>query len=183
MDDYRKTEGILYGHFRKQKRIQKLKSKLIRINNRIDRLKSDIMNNNIELNDTLKSIDYSSTKVQTSNSTSSIERELERAIEQLMRELENELRERRKTESKIRYLIKKVDDVAIILEQLIEEELRIVELKYGEEKNLRQMESMLLMGKSTIQRKKDKIIEFLSSELWDKSGTRLGHTEEKNMLE
>lgn len=165
MNIYAKAEGILYAHFKKKKRVEILKGKLKRVDNRIDRLKLDIMNSNIKLNDVLKAIDYSSEMVVAGDPEIAIERELEKAINGLMRALENALREKRKISYKIRYIEKQIDDIDIILEQLTDEELSIIELKYGEEKNYRQMENQLPMTSSTIHRKKDKIVEFIVKEL------------------
>ncbi len=165
MNDYRKAEGVLYRHFRKQKKIGQLEGKLIRINNRINRLKNDIKTNNIELHDTMRAIDYSGVHVQTSDVTSGVEKELEKAIELLVMELKNEIREKRKTESRIRNLTKQMDNIAIILDQLTEEEMQIVELKYSSNKTLRQMQFDLFKDPSTIKRKIDKIVEYVSSVL------------------
>lgn len=165
MNLHAKIEGILYGHFKKKKRIDLLKGKLMRVIRRIEKLKSDIMDANINLNDILKAIDYSNEMMIAGDPEIAIEKELERAINSLMRDLESSLREKRKLKVKIRYIEKKIDDVDIILEQLTDEELSIVELKYGEEKTYRQMEIDLPMTRSTIQRKKAKIVELISNDL------------------
>lgn len=50
---YRRTEGILYGYYRRKNKIMRLNSRLIRIQNRIDRLRKDIRECNIELGETI----------------------------------------------------------------------------------------------------------------------------------
>jgi len=72
--NYQKTEGMLYSYYRRKKRIASLKSKLVRTQLRINRLRKDIKECNIELNDTLKAIDYSREYVYTGDTTSNIER-------------------------------------------------------------------------------------------------------------
>jgi len=164
--NYQKTEGMLYSYYRRKKRITNLKSKLIRTQLRIDRLRKDIKECNIELNDTLKAIDYSREYVYTGDTTSNIERELERAVDNILQNIERELRHKRKTKSRIRNLEKSIDDIEILLEELSEEELQIIELRYGEKiKSYRRMEMLIPMGKSTIERKHKEIINYLIDRL------------------
>jgi len=161
---YRKTEGMLYGYYRRKTRINRLTSRLIRIQNRIDRLRKDIKECNIDLGETVKAIDYSRDPIKSNNVTSSIEIELEKAINKILKELELNIKDKYKTKNKIINLEKQVDSVDIILDKLTDEELQIIELKYGENSNYREMEELLHMGKSTLQRKKDKIIYYLIDE-------------------
>ena len=164
--NYQKIEGMLYSYYRRKKRITNLKSKLIRTQLRIDRLRKDIKECNIELNDTLKAIDYSREYVYTGDTTSNIERELERAVDNILQNIEKELKHKRKTKSRIRNLEKSIDDIEILLEELSEEELQIIELRYGEKiKSYRRMEMLIPMGKSTIERKHKEIINYLIDRL------------------
>ena len=162
---YSRVEGMLYSHYKRKKRIDSLKSRLIRIENRIERLRRDIKECNIDLEDTMKAIDYSRDSIQSSGVTSNIERELERAVDRMLREIENNIREKYKTKDKIINLEKQVENVELLLDKLTEEELQIVELKYGEKINYRSMETLIPMGKSTIQRKHQEIIYYLIDEI------------------
>lgn len=90
--DYQRVEGMLYSHYRRKKRVSSLKSRLIRTQLRIDRLRNDIKECNIELSDTLKAIDYSREYVYTGDTTSNIERELERAVDNILGKIEREIR-------------------------------------------------------------------------------------------
>jgi len=130
--DYQRVEGMLYGHYRRKKRLSSLKSRLIRTQLRIDRLMQDIKECNIELSDILKAIDYSREYIYTGDTTSNIEKELERAVDNILRQLEREIREKKKIKSRIRNLEKAIDDVEVLLEELTEEELQILELRYSE---------------------------------------------------
>lgn len=159
--NYQKVEGILYSHYRKKKRLQSLNSRLIRINNRVERLNRDIKECNIDLEDTMKAIDYSRDSIQSGGVTSNIERELERATDKILKDLEISVKEKWKTIKKIRDLEKQVENIELLLEELTEEELRIVELKYGEQLNDREVSERLYMARSTMQRKKGTIIEFI----------------------
>ena len=123
--DYQRVEGMLYSHYRRKKRLSSLKSRLIRTQLRIDRLRKDIKECNIDLNDTMKAIDYSREYVYTGDTTSNIEKELERAVDNILRQIENELIQKKKIKSRIRNLEKAIDDVEVLLEELTEEELHI----------------------------------------------------------
>lgn len=169
MSDYRKVEGILYKHYQKKNRINRLRSKLIRIENRIERLKDDIKNCKIELNDTLKGIDYSGVKVQNNNPMSEIELELERAFSKLLNDLKQNIREKYKLRSKIQYLEKKIDDFEIILCDLSEEELQMLELKYYDKKSWAQIAEYLLCSIATIYRRRDKVFLFINNEFLSKT--------------
>ena len=163
---YSRIEGMLYGHYRRKNRISSLRSRLIRIENRIDALRRDIKECNIDLGETMKAIDYSRDASGSNSITSNIERELERAIDNTLREIEYNIKEKHKTRDKIRRLEKDIDNIEIMLERLTEEELQIVELKYGEKiKGYRNMEQLTNMGKSTIQRKHQEIIYLLIGEI------------------
>lgn len=164
MSEYRKIEGMLYGYYRKKARIDKLNSKLIRIQNRINRLRRDLKECNIELGETLKAMDYSSDSIKTNSITSNIEIELSKAVNKIIREMEFNIRDKYKTKNKIVNLEKQTDSIDILLSKLTDEELQLIELRYGEQSNFREMERILHMGKSTLQRKKDKIICFLINE-------------------
>jgi chromosome segregation ATPase len=157
----RKIEEVLYEYYRKKKRIDSLKSKLIRIDNRIERLRKDIKECNVELDNPLKAIDYSREYVKSNSIVSSIERELDMAVDRIMRELELNLKEKYKVKGKIMNLEKQIENTETLLQKLNEEELRIIELRYNKELSYRQMEEELFMARSTLQRRKDKIIRSL----------------------
>jgi RNA polymerase sigma factor (sigma-70 family) len=162
--DYQKVEGMLYGHYRRKKRINSLKSRIIRTNNRISRLRTDIKECNVCLDDTLKGIDYSKEYVNTGQVVSNIERELEKAIDNILKSIAYEIRRKRKTQSRIRNLEKAIDDVEVLLEELSEEELQIIELRYGEKKSDREIADMINMSRTTVQRKRTDIIKQLIEE-------------------
>lgn len=163
--NYQKTEGMLYSYYRRKKRITNLKSKLIRTQLRIDRLRKDIKECNIELNDTLKAIDYSREYVYTGDTTSNIERELERAVDNILKNIEREIKHKRKTKSRIRNLEKSIDDVEILLEELSEEELQILELRYSEKMSDKVISGMVNMSRTTVQRRRTELIKELAENI------------------
>lgn len=166
VNKYRKVEGMLYSHYKKKKRVDILKCKVVRIDIRISELRKDIKECNIDLEDTMKAIDYSSDPIQSNSSTTSnIERELEKATDRLLNFIASYIREKYKLKSRIMNLEKQIENIEVVLEKLTDEELQIVELRYGEMNNYREMEEKLHMGRSTLQRKKDRLINFLSTEI------------------
>lgn len=163
--DYQRVEGMLYSHYRRKKRVSSLKSRLIRTQLRIDRLRNDIKECNIELSDTLKAIDYSREYVYTGDTTSNIERELERAVDNILGKIEREIREKKRIKSRIRNLEKAIDDVEVLLEELSEEELQIIELRYSEKMSDREISDMVNMSRTTVQRKRTDLINQLAENM------------------
>jgi DNA-directed RNA polymerase specialized sigma subunit len=159
---YSKVEGMLYGHYRRKKRIDSLKSRLIRIENRIERLRRDIKECNIDLEDTMKAIDYSRDSIQSGGVTSNIERELERAVDNILRDIQYSIKDKYKTKSKIERLEKQVDYIDVLLEDLLEEELQILELRYSEGLSDEVIGDMINMSRPTVQRRRIKLINDLS---------------------
>ena len=154
INQYSKVEGMLYGHYRRKKRLDRLKSRYARVELRIERLRKDIKECNIDLEDTLKAIDYSRDCIQSGSITSSIERELERATDKLLRETESTIKEKYHLKSKINNLEKLIEDVEVLLEDLLEEEKQIIELRYSEKQSDKAIGIMLNMSRTTAQRKR-----------------------------
>lgn len=78
LNQYGKVEGMLYGHYRKKNRIFNLRSREIRIQNRIDRFRRDIKECNVDLGEIMKAIDYSRDMSGGGSPASNIERVLEK---------------------------------------------------------------------------------------------------------
>lgn len=165
MSNHKRAEGMLYSYYKRKDRINRLVSKKIRLEYRIDNLKRDIRECRYELDSTLQGIDYSKDKIQTNNVTSSIEQELLLAEERVLRELEYTIREKRKTQEKIRYLEKKTDETEILLEDLAEEEKQILEMKYSEKMSDKIIADMLLLTRPTIQRRRVELINYIGEEM------------------
>lgn len=163
--DYQRVEGMLYNHYRRKKRLSSLKSRLIRTQIRISRLRNDIKECNIELSDTLKAIDYSREYVYTGDTTSNIERELEKAVDNILGKIEREIREKKRIKSRIRNLEKAIDDVEVLLEELSEEELQILELRYSEKMSDKMIAEMVNMSRTTVQRRRTDLINQLAENI------------------
>ncbi|QEK11678.1 hypothetical protein FQB35_04490 [Crassaminicella thermophila] len=168
---YRRTEGILYRHFKKIKRIERLKYDIENTKQTIHKIQQDLRNVNVELSDCVKAIDYSQDRVQSSIVTSSaVERELERITNKLLNELKYKIQRKYKLKARLRKIEEDVKRIEKILSDLTEEEMQIVELRYSEHRTNRAIEKILYMeGRPSsyvsIWRKKNKIIEYIYSQL------------------
>ncbi len=159
---YSRVEGMLYSHYKRKKRIDSLKSRLIRIENRIERLRRDIKECNIDLEDTMKAIDYSRDSIQSGGVTSNIERELERAVDNILKEIQYNIKEKYRTKGKIERLGKQTDYIDSLLEHLIDGDLEILELRYSENLSDESIGDMINMSRPTVQRKRIRLINELS---------------------
>lgn len=162
---YRKTEGILYKHYKKMSSLNSLYNSLTFIENSIRLIRKDIRECNIEINDNLRGITYDGVNVQNNNRISVVEQSLLDAIGKLERELSQATRKRSKTKYRIRELERKTRKLNELINNLSEEEIKICELMYGDKWSNRKIADMLFIGKSTVNRKKDRILEYLSREL------------------
>lgn len=158
---YSRVEEMLYSYYKIKKRIDGLKSRLIRIENRIERLTKDIKECNIDLEDTIKAIDYSRDRVQ-GNIASNIEIQLERAVDNILKEIENNIKDKYKTKSKITNLQKKIDNIDTMLEGLTEEEAQILKLRYSEKLSDNRISYIINMSRSTVQRRRIELVNNLS---------------------
>ena len=169
-DVYRKVEGILYNHYKKKKKTNWIQRSLETAERSIRSIQDDLKNVNIDLECFVCGIDYSRDKIQNNNVTSAVESELLRATERLLNELKYKVQKKYKLKHRLRKLEEEIRTIELLLQDLTEEELQIVELKYGEELTVRQIERVLDMkglpsSKTSIWRKKDKIVEYLSTQL------------------
>ncbi len=177
-NNYSRVEGMLYSYYRKKDRIARLKSKEVRIQNRIDRLRKDIKECNIELDATIQAIDYSKDAVQSNSVASSIEKELENAVDRMLKDIAYNIREKRENKEKIRGLERSIEDIEILLEDLTEEEKQILELRYSEKMSDKLIGDMINMSRTTIQRRRTELIEELGEEMsikWAEIGQKSGN--------
>lgn len=169
MKTYSQVEGMLYGHYRKKNRIANLKSRQVRTINRIESLRRDLRECNIDLGETIKGIDYSRDMSGGGEVSSNIERELDKAVDNILKEITYSIRDKYKTISRISKLQKTIDNTEILLEKLTEYELIIIESRYGgrmgKKVSYEEIENLVPMGKSTIQRKHQEVINFLMEEI------------------
>lgn len=125
----------------------------------------DLKECNVELHDTLKSIDYTKDMVDGGMVGSNIERELDKAVDRTLKDLEKAIREKYQLKARILNLKKKADDIEVILDTLTEEDRKILKLRYGgrkgKPKTYRAMEVDLNLEASYIFTKHKKLLKYL----------------------
>lgn len=163
---YSKTEWMLYNHFKRIRKIERLKRIIDHIERRILQIKSDIKECRYVLRDNLKGISYDTLKVNGGiQEKSQIESMLIREAVKLDQELEEARKKKYRLRRRIRDKENKVLDIKLVLEKLDDEQQQIVEMKYNRCLSLNDISIVFLCDKSTVKRKKDKIINFISQEL------------------
>ena len=117
----------------------------------------------------MKAIDYSKDTGGGGGPSSNIERELDKAVDNIIREIENTIRNKYKIKDKIYRLEKEIENTDLLLDKLTEHELLIIESRYGgrigKKISYEEIENLIPMGKSTIQRKHQEIINYLMNEV------------------
>lgn len=162
-DKFKKTEGILYSHFKRKQKIMTVSRSIEEIEKKIEKNKKDIETTNISIPLQSSAMSYEE-RVQTSPSGDGYaEKELERQISKLEQNivwLEDRKVDKRVCLDKLEIEVKEIDSV---LENLDEEELRFVELKYGDKKGIEQISQCMSMARTTVYRKRKNIVEKISN--------------------
>ena len=157
----KKAEFIIKEYFRKKRNLDILLLKLETQERKIEKIKRDISECNINMEVTISSINYTREKVQGGTYISSIERELERSIDILIEALKNEIKTKIKLESRIRNLESDLMNIEVILNELKEEEERLIHLIYKDNKTYRYIEHEMNMSMGTITNTKKRILNKL----------------------
>ncbi|MDO6356092.1 sigma factor-like helix-turn-helix DNA-binding protein, partial [Caloramator sp. CAR-1] len=157
---FRKTEGMLYRYFRDKKKLGRMKHKIEILEQKIRKLTEDIKNTNVTLKTDLQSIAYDKPYIQSnSDGSSQAEKELIRLITKLEEELKRTIKEKLKLKAKVIDIETRIADIEYAINQMSEEAKQIIEMKYGDGYSIYYIADMLNMGKSTIARKREEIVE------------------------
>ncbi|GAA0069237.1 hypothetical protein UT300003_07600 [Clostridium sardiniense] len=155
---FKKTEGNLYRYFEYKKKIYYLKQWIKQLKGRLERIEKDIRNANV-------TIDYYqngagiSERVQTSpNGSSFAEEQMCKEITKLEKEHLIISKKILKNNHKIRELEEYVDNMETNLNTLCEEDIRFIELKYGDKKSILTISQKLNIAQATAYRKREEII-------------------------
>jgi hypothetical protein len=156
---YAKTEGRLYRYFRNKEEIEKLENRCVELEKAKESLRRDIRNTNVSIDAELgMAIGYEE-RVQTSNTGTSIaEKGIIKEIEKLQREWKNTRKQILKAHYKIRQINKQNADMNFFFRNMDTEYRIIAEMKYKEKLGLEKIGERLHIDKSTVKRKKDKIV-------------------------
>lgn len=158
-EKFRKTEGLLFRHYRNIKRKDRLEFKRALLEKRIESIRLDIRECNVEISEGLGGMDYSRDRVScSSDNCGHAERQLIQGIEKLENELKHSRRERLKLNQRIRTLSEQIAEIDYMLNMLDEESRRIIDCRYGEEYNIRQIAEVCCMAETTVRRKRKDII-------------------------
>lgn len=161
-EQFKKTENMLYRYYRQQREIERLQARIRRNEQRKDEIYKDIKETNVNLDTEVNMAVSFDEKVQTSNlGTSFAEKETVRQIEKLEREWKETRRRILQDRHRIRDINSDNADIEFTLNQFIEEDKQLIELKYGVNKNYSNLQIAMKINSSepTVRRRKKEIIE------------------------
>lgn len=167
-EQFRKTEGRIYRYYKALRQIDKLESNCQYLEQQRDEIFRDIKESNVTIDPELNMSIAISERVQTSPSGMSLaERETINQIDRLLREWKETRHKILKNHSKVRNIKKEIKDIEDTIGKLDEESKLFVELKYGSDRKLSNLEianriqeaTKLFISESTVRRKKKEIVE------------------------
>lgn len=162
---FKKTERLLYNHYRAKKNINKLENEINALTRKKAMLMRSIKENKVTLNEDLKAICYDRPSIQSSSDgTSSAEQQWLKQIELMERETmhtSNKIIKNRARIIEIEFKISRMDN---IITPYDEETKRFIELKYAEGASINKISYILHLAKSTAQRKRNEIIEIIAED-------------------
>ncbi|WP_085829038.1 hypothetical protein [Clostridium massiliodielmoense] len=161
-ENFKKTEGILYRHYKNIRKKSRLEYKKFNLEKKIEEIRKDIKEANVSIDSDIRAIDYSTDKVQTSTS-GGIELEIINALDKLEIELKKTIKAKLKIQFKIRELKDDIDDIDYILSRLSTDYKNLVELKYGNAEHISNISIgiRLNMTESTVRRKRQEVVECI----------------------
>ncbi|HDK7215209.1 TPA: hypothetical protein PTV45_000569 [Clostridium botulinum] len=161
-ETFKKTERMLYVYYRNLKEIEKLGYMCCRLEQQKEKIKRDIEETNIDLEEESISISYSE-RVQTSSVTSHCDREIERQITKLENEWKLIRKKILKNRAKIRQLEREIASINYNISMLSEEAKEFVKLKYKEHRSVPCIAEMMYAGaRATAYRKREEILENIN---------------------
>lgn len=161
---FRRTEGRLYRYFEDKQKIKCLELECIDLDQQKERIRKDIQETNVFIEEESKSMSYEE-RVQTStNCTSYAERALINEISNLEKEWIYIRKKLLKKRTRIREIERRVSHIKNNLAMLSEENKRFIELKYGDKQSLEEIGQVLNIAKTTAHRKREELVENIS--LW-----------------
>lgn len=163
---YRKTEGLLYGHYRDINRLKSLEIHIQTIKDTIDKIDNKIKECDVKVDYYQSGIEITE-KVQTSSQgLSYAEKEIIKGIDSLEREKAHNIRKLFKLECTERNLRNKIKKIESNINMLNEEYKKFIQLKYNKELRVREVAIEMNMSKNAAYSLKDKIIESIYSYTW-----------------
>ena len=161
-DAFRKTEGLLYRHYKNIKTKDRILNEMERLNRSIQWIRRDMENLKNDI-DGIRGINYEGVSVQTSGDLTGIPEkqvmELQEQMYILVRELERKTRKTYKNQAKVRELDENISYIDYALEEFKEQDKQYIEYKYGEGCGFRQIARLLPMSDATARRRRTEIVQ------------------------
>lgn len=163
-ETFRRTEGVLYRHYRKLRNIENIEEEIKELQRQIEEIRKDVRETNIYIEPGLNmGISYDE-RVQTStDETSYAEKETIRQIEKLEKEWKYVRRKLLKKKARIREFERQVAPLKYNINMLSEESKRFIEWKYAEGKSVDWIANEMYGGaRSTAYRKREELVENIA---------------------
>ena len=158
---FKKTEGLLYRHYKNIKTKDRILNETERLNRSIQGIHRDMESLKDDI-DGIRGISYEGVSVQTSENLIGIpERQIMELQEQmgiLILELERKTRKIYKNQAKIRELDENIGYIEYATEGFKEQEKQYIEYKYGEGCSFRHIARQLPMSVDTARRRRGEIV-------------------------
>lgn len=155
---FRKTEAELYRYFDYKKEIIKLQNKIKYQRDRLSKIELDIKSVNVTIDYYQNGVGISE-RVQTSPSGSSfVEEQMCKEISKLEKEYLIINKKILKNNHRLRDVEGYINNMEINLSTLSEEDIRYIELKYGDKKSILAISQKLNIAQATAYRKREEII-------------------------
>lgn len=162
---FKKTEGMLYRYYINIRKKDRMQHKRYSLENRIEQIRKDIRETNIDLDDGMGAIDYSRERIQSSPTGAGPgEQSLIREMTKLENELKATIKAKLKLQAKIRELESEISDIEYVINQLSEEYKQLIELKYGSSIKMSNVAigMRLNMTEATVRRKRVEVVEAIA---------------------
>ncbi len=169
---FKKTEGQLYRYYRYKKQINKKYRKVETLDEQIKAIDNQIRNVHKYINiDPYQSGSGISERVQTSISGSSyMEKEMENEVTKLEKRKVEKIKQKIKTESKIMEMKSFIRMMDTNIENLREEDKRIIEFFYedskNDKKNVSYLTIQLNLSAPTVYRRQKVLVENVADSMW-----------------
>ncbi|MCS4474834.1 transcriptional regulator [Clostridium botulinum] len=162
-ETFRRTERMLYVYYRNLKEMEKLEYICNRLEQQKEKIRKDIQETNIDLEEESISISYSE-RIQTSSISSHCDREIENQITKLENEWKLIRKKILKNRARIRELERSTATIRYSIRMLPEEDRNFIIYKYKNNKSIVWIATVMFGGATTTAyRKREEILKSVSN--------------------
>lgn len=158
---FKSTERRLYRYYRNLMEMDKLEHKISVLEEQKEKIRQDIKETNICLEEESRSMTYEE-RVQSSSSGSYVEKETVRQIEKLERELKETIKYSLKLKVKVREIKKEIADIEYVVSLLGKGYKDLVIMKYRDKKSFESIGQALYISKSAACDKRNETVEAIA---------------------